>query len=434
MNRFPRPFLMNWLLLLPLLWLFSACTAAPTPAVTPTPVQLRFIGNVSNVNFELDQRLILEFTAQTGIQVEYIAGPESSTERLAVYLKELKSGQTTIDIFQIDVIWPGLLADYFMDLNPALAAEAQQHLPAIIQNNTINGRLIGMPFFTDVGLLYYRTDLLDKYGYTAPPQTWAELEEMALNIQKQERAAGNEEFWGFVWQGTAHEGLTCNALEWQVSMGGGTIINDEGEITINNPQVIAALNMAQGWINTISPAGVTGSRSEDSRSLWQSGQVAFMRNWPYAYALGQAEDSIIRGLYSVTFLPSGGASHAGALGGWQLAIAQNTLYPEEALAFVKYMTSPEVQKQRALSASYLPTYAHLYDDAEILAANPFFADLKDVVFEGAVARPSAVVGNKYDQVSLAYFTKVHQVLLGNIPAETAVVQLEEELKTILEQP
>ncbi|MEZ4729369.1 MAG: extracellular solute-binding protein [Caldilineaceae bacterium] len=192
----------------------------------------------------------------------------------------------------IDVIWPGILAEHLIDLAPYVE-NPDAYFQRIMQNNTVDGALVGIPWFTDAGLLYYRTDLLEKYGYSAPPATWAELEEMATTIQEGERAS-NPDFWGFVWQGNAYEGLTCDALEWQVSNGGGEIVEADGTISINNEYAAAAFDRAAGWVNTISPPGVVGYQEEDARGVWQAGNAAFMRNWPYAYSLGNAEDSVIR--------------------------------------------------------------------------------------------------------------------------------------------
>ena len=186
------------------------------------------------------------------------------------------------------MIWPGDLAEHFVDLYEyGAAGVAAEHFPAIIQNNTVDGELIGIPWFTDAGLLYYRTDLLEKYGYDSPPATWDELEEMAQTIQDGERAEGNQDFWGYVWQGNAYEGLTCDALEWIKSNDGGTIVSPDRVITINNDNAIEIVDQAAGWVGTISPPGVTGFAEEDARNMWQAGNAAFMRNWPYAYSPGQ---------------------------------------------------------------------------------------------------------------------------------------------------
>jgi trehalose/maltose transport system substrate-binding protein len=148
------------------------------------------------------------------VEVRVIDTPDLATDRYGLYLQFFEARSSDIDVYQIDVIWPGDLAEHLLDLYEFGAKEVtDKHFPAIIENNTVDERLCGIPWFTDAGLLYYRTDLLEKYGLEVP-KTWVELEEAARIIQEGERAEGNEDFWGFVWQGNAYEGLTCNALEW----------------------------------------------------------------------------------------------------------------------------------------------------------------------------------------------------------------------------
>lgn len=177
--------------------------------------------------------------------MQRIPGPQSATERLAQYLQQLGAGSSDVDVYMIDVIWPGILAPHAADLTPAFKDKIGSYFPAIVQNNTVDGKLVGVPWYTDAGLMYYRKDLLEKYGIAKPPATWAELETAAQKIQDGERAAGNKDFYGFVWQGGAYEGLTCDALEWQLSNGGGSIIEPDGKVSINNPQAIAAFERAK---------------------------------------------------------------------------------------------------------------------------------------------------------------------------------------------
>lgn len=375
------------------------------------------------------------FSELSGIEVQVIRGDQSATDRLATYLQQLSAGSADVDVYMIDVIWPGIMAEFAHDLGPAMEGEIDQFFPAIVENNTVEGRLVGVPWYTDAGLLYYRTDLLEKYGFDGPPTTWAELEEMSNTIQEGERAEGNPDFWGYVWQGNAYEGLTCDALEWQVSFGGGTIVEPDGTISVNNPQTVAALEMARGWVGTISPEGVTTYQEEESRGVWQAGNAAFMRNWPYAYALGQAEDSPIAGQFDVTVLPQGegpDARNAATLGGWQLMVSDFSDSKEAAEEFVKFLTSPEIMESHAVYFSRLPTRPALYEDPEVLEANEFFGRLLPVFSGGAVARPSTVSADLYNDVSIAYFTNVNQVLTGALDAQTAVEQIEAELQDLLQ--
>lgn len=296
----------------------AAGEAAAPAAAAPTAEQVtvRFIGATTPRDHDTQSQAYCE--EQTGVKIELINGPESATDRLAQYLQFFGAQSPDIDLVQIDVIWPGILAEHLVDMNQYISEdEKATYFQRIINNNTVDGALVGIPWFTDAGLLYYRTDLLEKYGYTAPPATWAELEEMAAKIQEGERAT-NTDFWGYTWQGNVYEGLTCDALEWQVSWGGGEIVEADGTISINNPQAAAAFDMAAGWVGTISPPGVVSYQEEDARGVWQGGNAAFMRNWPYAYSLGNAEDSLIKDKFAVVPLPKGegpDARNADTLGG-----------------------------------------------------------------------------------------------------------------------
>ena len=203
-------------------------------------------------------------------------------------------------------------------------------------------------------MLYYRKDLLEKYGYKEPPKTWEELTEMAKKIQEGERRAGKGDFQGFVFQGKASETVTCNAIEWIFSFDGGTIVDPDKKISINNPDAIKALETAKSWVGTIRPKVLHLWRRRGSECL-AAGNAAFMRNWPYAYALGNDPKSAIAGKFDVTVLPKGGdnGKNAACLGGWQLMVSEYSKAPEAAADLVRYLTSEEQQKKRAIGLSYL---------------------------------------------------------------------------------
>jgi len=384
---------------------------------------------------ELELRLCEEgaaaWAAESGHQVSVLRAPEQSNQRYFQYLDLLGRGDPGVDILQIDVIWPSALADQLVDLGEQVpAAERQQHFAALIANNTVGGKLVALPWFTDAGLLYYRSDLLAKYQLEVP-QTWSELADAALVIQEGERADGNAEFWGFVFQGQAYEGLTCNALEWIAASGGGRIVDQDGNVTVNNPAAALALGRAAAWVGTVAPPRVTQFVEEDARITFQLGNAAFMRNWPYAWALLNAEDSELRGKVGVAPLPRGGprGSHAATLGGWQLAVSRHSANPEAAADLVRYLTSAAEQKRRALAGAYAPTIPALYEDEEVLAANPFFADLA-VALPDAVARPSALTGQHYAQVSTLFWEAAHATLSGNGSARENLARLEDRLRLV----
>lgn len=377
-----------------------------------------------------------KFTEATGIEFEYVPGDQSATDRLRTYNTQLGAGTSDIDVYQIDVIWPGILAQHAVDLNESLSDLAAQHFPAIVENNTVDGKLIGMPWFTDAGLLYYRQDLLDKYSLTAPA-TWADLEATAKTIQDGERAS-SPDFWGFVFQGAAYEGLTCNGLEWQYSNGGGRIVEDvDGTptVTLNNPQAVAAFQRVAGWINNIAPESVTTFTEPESLNVFIAGNSAFMRNWPYAWAASQDPASVIRGKIGVQPLPKGdgdGATNADTLGGWQMMVSKYSEAQEAGIEYVKYMCSPEVQTSYAIERSHLPTIASVYDDPGVAQASEFIPRLKDVFQGGAVARPSSIAADLYNDVSVAYFTGLNQILTG-ADAQSTVEDITGKLEDIISE-
>jgi len=373
---------------------------------------------------------VQEWSKKSGVDVKIVSTPSSTSERLALYQQLLAAGADDIDVFQVDVIWPGILGAHFIDLKPYAGSAQAEHFATIIENNTVDGRLVAMPWFIDAGVLYYRRDLLDKYGAT-PPATWQELTATAKRIMDAERRAGNDRMWGFVWQGKAYEGLTCNALEWIDAFGGGSIVDTKGRITINNSKAAQALTLAASWVGTISPDGVLNYSEEETRGVFQSGNAVFMRNWPYAWSLGNSDDSPVKGRIGIAALPKGGPNgkNTGTLGGWQLAVSKYSRHPAQAADLVLYLTSRTEQKRRAVQGSYNPTIAVLYKDPDVLEAAPFFGSLYDT-FTHAVARPSRVTGASYNKVSTESWETVHSVLSGKVKAPAALAALERDLKRI----
>ncbi|CAN7640118.1 ABC transporter substrate-binding protein [Devosia sp. LjRoot16] len=368
------------------------------------------------------------FEAETGNKVTVVPMPSSTTDQFGQYKLWLAAGNSDIDVYQTDVIWAPQLADQFLDLTDAAKDVAANHFPSIIESQTVNGKLVALPAFTDAPALYYRKDLLEKYGKT-PPKTWAELTATAQEIQDKERAAGNPDMQGFVFQGNAYEGLTCNALEWVMSNGGGQIVEPDGTISINNEKAAAAIDMVKGWVGTISPQGVLAYQEEESRGVWQLGNAVFMRNWPYAYQLGNGDDSAVKGKFDVVPLPMGdgeGARSAATLGGWNVAVSKYSKAPEEAIKLALFLSSTEVQKERAIKQSNLPTIVSLYDDADVAAAQPIIPNWKEV-FQNAVPRPSAPTKVKYNEVSSLFWSAVHDTLSGNGTAAENLELLEAKL-------
>ncbi|KJY73805.1 ABC transporter substrate-binding protein [Vibrio nigripulchritudo] len=385
----------------------------------------------SGVELQLCKDGTNAWAKQTGNTVNVVTLPASWDDVLPLYQQLLVSKSKDIDVLILDTIWPGALKSHLLDMREHVSSDTlNQHFKAAVDGTTVNGKVLSVPWYMDTGMLFYRKDLLKKYGHQ-PPATYQELTKIASDVQKKERAAGNADFWGYAWQGRSYEGLTCNAIEWFGSTDGGTIIDGDGNVTVNTPANREILSTAASWINTISPPGTLNYDEESSRGVFQNGNALFHRNWSYVWSLANSEDSVIKDKVGVMALPKGAANgiNAGCYGTALLGVSKYSRSPETAVSLVEYLTGMKEQKRRAIEASYSPTLPALYKDSDVLNANPFLADMQ-TSFANVVARPSQVTGDQYSRVSNAIWTKVHKALAGDISAEKALDEMEAELKRL----
>lgn len=370
--------------------------------------RVTYVGGQVGTDADFDQILTKKFTQDTGIQINLVPGPPDATERYAQYQRTFQGQSSDIDVMMVDVIWPAAFAQFLVDLNPKLGELAKQNVEGIIQNNTVDGKLVGMPWFGDFGILYYRTDLLQKYGFSAPPKTWQELQQQAQKIQEGERGS-NPNFGGFVFQGNAYEGLTCNALEWLSSNGAGQII-ENGKVTFNNPTAVTVLNLLKGFVGTVSPRGVTTYKEDETAQSFTNGNAAFARNWPYMYTLAGAATSAVKGKFDVAALPAApGQKPTGTLGGWQLGVSSFSKAQDASIEFVRYMCGADVVAWRGVVGSYVPLQPTVTNNPAVQQAQPYLKNLADVT---RVTRPSNGLGTNYNQGSTIIFQAVNQVLNG----------------------
>ncbi len=364
---------------------------------------------------------------KTGHTVKIVEAPTGSSVRLTWVQQQLAS-KSDIDVYQIDAVWAGMLKRQLEPLNHYVDPEdTTKFHPALIASNTVDGDLIALPWYVDLGVLVYRKDLLEKYNLSVP-ETWNDLEKAAQKIQEKERESGNTKLWGFVFSGKAFEGLTCNVNEWFCSSKNGGIISKDGKILVNTEKNKALLNQFSSWVGTIAPPGVLNYAEEDSRGVFQSGNAAFVRHWPYVIMLADAEESPIKGKIGVAPLPKNGADgqHPATLGGWQLAVSKYSKNKSLAADLVRYLTSYEEQKDRAIRAGYYPPRPELYKE-EVVAEALIQPDTMAIALESATPRPSSQTGLKYNQVSSAVWNTAHKVLLGKEKAEKALPELEKQL-------
>jgi len=395
------------------------------------PVTVTFL----DIEYDTPDRLpglaqdLQAFTQETGIRVKRLPRPEGSLNQLAMWRELLQKGGATPDVYGIDVIWSGIFNRYLLDLKPYFATELASEYPVVAASYTVGDKVVAIPRHAYVGVLMYLPGLLRRYGYRKPPKTWDELERMATRIQAGERAKGQKDFWGYVWQGGISEDLTCSGLEWQVSEGGGRIIEDDRTISVNNPHTIRAWQRAARWVGSISPPGVVGYEKWDAENVWRSGRAAFHRAWVSDYSLiSLPMPPVNTTKYGVTSMPGGSAGRVGTLGGSGLAVSRTSAHPREALELIRFL----VRRDRLMRASLNsdpPKEQDLYSLPEIMEPYPRLPALGENRGR-VVARPSIVSGEKYEDVSRAYIRALHSVLTGEEIPSVAAATLEKELRQI----
>jgi trehalose/maltose transport system substrate-binding protein len=388
--------------------------------------KITFVGDSVGNGHVRDLALAKRFSRDTGIKVSVVPHPSASDQSYAQLARAFSSKSSSIDVAMIDVVWPGAFAPYLVNLKPKLGKQAKLHISSIVANDTIGGKLVAMPWFGDYGILYYRTDLLKKYGYKAPPKTWNDLFKMAKKIQDGEQKS-NPNFAGFVYQGNAYEGLTCNALEWIASAGGGHII-DGGKVSIDNAKARTILDAMRAQVGKTMPRGVTTYQEDQTEHAFDNGDAAFARNWPYQYGIGATAGSKVKGKFNVTVLPHGATGNSvGTVGGWQLAVSKFSKHKGAAIEFVRYMTSPAVEKFDAITNSNVPTIVSVAKNKAVVKANPY---LKPAIASvPRVTRPGKFFGTHYNEASKVVYQGINQILTGS-PASQVLPQIKSRLQQI----
>lgn len=367
---------------------------------------------------------------RTGNTVEIVPLPRYTTDQFERYSLWLTAQNEEIDLYVTDTTWAPQLSEHFLDMSVAADTVIPTHFPVIIESQTVGEKLLALPLFAEAAALFYRKDLLEKH-VAFVPASWSEMVDTARNIQEAERAEGNSEMVGFVFPGALGEALTANALEWIKSHGGGQIVEPDGTISINNTRAAEALKIALSWIGDISPLAVLEYTVEDARRIWNEGNAVFFRGSSDEFARSKADSSPLKDAFEMTSLPigQGGSSPAATLGGWNVAVSRYTPHPEEATALALYLSSSDVQEQRAIQQGKLPTIIALYNDVDVTTQQPGIRRWKGIL-ENAVQLPAAATKHNYNLVNSEFWTAVHNTLSANGSAEENVTILERRLKRV----
>ena len=417
------------LIILVFLPFFIGCTKKTEEAGTT----IHFVTWKPNIPEAWEEILGLFESEHPDIKLIREVGPHSSTAFHDLLTQKLKNRSKDVDVFLMDVIWPPEFgaAGWAMPLDDLFPASEQgKFMDGTILANTFGGKIYGVPLFIDSGILYYRKDLLDKYGIS-PPLTWQEMVEKARAIVALEAEQEND-IYGFSGQFKQYEGLVCDMQEYILSNNGTILDPDTGKPGLaDSPAVEAVAFVRDKIIGKAAPIGVLTYQEPESLDLFVQGKAVFHRNWPYAWEVSNnPESSKIAGKVGIARLPyfKGGKSHS-TLGGWQVGISSYTKNKDAAWKFVKFLSSERIQKVLALKAGRAPTRKALYEDEDILSTYPHFSEMKDV-FLTAYPRPRTPLYPAVSNVLQRYFSKA--ISLSETDIKEEAMRAAEEIEKVIE--
>jgi multiple sugar transport system substrate-binding protein len=374
------------------------------------------------------RHLVDEFNQQhPGINVIYRRMPENTSTYHDMLRTDFESGGSDIDVIGGDVIWPAEFASngWIADLSNRFPQVAQdEFLDATIEANTYQGNIWGVPWFTDVGLLYYRKDLLDQRGFSSPPQSWDELKQIALQVKQ---ASGIQH--GYVFEGADYEGGVCNGLEY-IWTHGGEVLDTNNQVIINSNEAKEGLRTERSMVDDgVAPQRVHTYFETEAELMFLNGKSVFCRNWPYMYGLLGHPDVLRRDQVGVAELPraQGVLQGGGCLGGSAMFINAASAHQNEAWEFIEFMTAQAQQRRLAIATSNLPTRRALYQDPQLLNQVPILG-LSSGALNNARPRP---VHPRYLEMSEQMAEQFHLCLKGDVPPARAVETLRKELLLIV---
>jgi multiple sugar transport system substrate-binding protein len=391
------------------LWVLATERVEPVSVLMPAPFADATAELVSAFN-RSHPRIALSVTR----------GPLETEAVSDLAISSLLLGESPYDLLLMDVSWTPkyAAAGWLEPLDAWLGPDALADLaPGADLGNAFGGQLWRFPLLADMGLLYWRTDLME-----APPRTPAELVAISRRLQRDGRVP-----WGYVWQGKQYEGLSCVVLELLRGFGGHWLVNNEPEL--DSPEAIAATGWLQDLVRQgITPAAVANMGEPEALQLFEAGDAAFMRNWPYAWAELNKPGSPLRGKVAFTTMVSQeGEPHAATQGSWGFSLLAGSKHKAAAVEVLRFLTSADAQKQLNLRWGYTPTRLSVFEDPELLAANPALADLQQAL-AAAVLRPLSPV---YAQLSDLLYREVNTAITGDQPASTAMRELQNNSERLL---
>ncbi len=401
------------------------CLLIAVTAFADDVVELHFLGMAQAAYSEENVNdMTADFMAahpNIKVETEFVPYEDLRNKAMLAY-----GSSSPYDVTLVDDIW---FAEYaskgmVMDITDKVPQEYKDGVLGGGWNFvTKGGKIVGLPWFLDTMYLFYNKAMLEEAGFTEQPKTLEELIDMGRTLKEK----GIVEY-PFVFSMAQAEALICVYANFMEAMGrdfqdadGNWIIQDTGVEPLN--MLIDMLN--EGLINPNS----TEYLEEDVRMVFSSGDAAFCLNWMYMYDLAKNPDesSLAPEAVGVMVMPGaeGVKEHAAMSGSMGLSVMSNSAHPEEALLYVEYLTSKELQD--TYSNLQMPVWSASYDDPVIIEGREELAGAAKLAFDVMNARPSVP---NYQEASAIMQADIQSALLGDISAEDALNDAVEQMNSL----
>jgi multiple sugar transport system substrate-binding protein len=353
----------------------------------------------------------------------------STNERKELLARSLRSKSDLIDIFAIDLIWSARFAKWVYPLDNLLdSLELENLLSYSLEPCYFEGSLVAVPLYVDVGLMYYRRDLIKEYpGYSLLENqlknsiTWEEFIDLKIKY-----FSGKEPF--YIFPAKNYEGLICSFVELILSQDETTFSNDT--IRLNTTEAKRALNLLVDLVNKyqITPAAVVNFDEYQSYLYSLENNALFFRGWP-GFMLNHRqiiEEAGKKGLFGIAALPHfKGGNPVSVFGGWNLMISKHSKHTEEAVKFLKFALTKENQEMMYSVGGYLPVNHSVYDDQEFIRQHEYLAYYYTLLKNG-VHRPFTPDYTKKSDIISFY---INQAIKNELTPEDALAKAEVLINT-----
>jgi trehalose/maltose transport system substrate-binding protein len=400
----------------------TACGTKPSSSSaagssSESPKVLRIYSKTIGQSLQILRGLCDEFEAAHGVKVEITAAQTNVSDMLGLVRQYLEAESPAVDVFDIDVIWPAMLGEHFVDLSRARGVEKEAFIPILVENNTIAGRFVALPWYFDAAFLYVRTDLMNQLGTTVP-KTLDELDTLAAFLHERRTTEDPSTPYALMIDGKGTEGMTCWVLELMAKTGVGPLVQSHGDIGFETTKLAGLLSRIQDWSGTLVPPEALNADLHGAQLAFEAGRALTLRNWTHLHAYFDNPSNPLHGKVATHPLPAGPGGTYHILGGFQLAVSRYSRNQDLAVALIVHLTSRHGQMRHALEGGFFPTRPELWDEPEVRSKVPHLVHLHSVLKSGGLlVRPSRVAGARYNELSSVVFREVSRVLRRELDPE-----------------